>query len=794
MPDTHPYRDAAAKLELDLILQKIAAGARTVYGREAVAALEPSPIPAEVYDELERVREYRALLDADDPPPLAEIEDCRAALHRAGIPGSSIPSQDLRQILQALTAFRELNIFQTRRAERAPMLAALAAQLVVDKVLEFHIDRVVDEEGGVKDTASKELRQLRRDIIDKTGQLRRRMEVILKRVSEDELVQEELVTLRDGRMVLPVKLEHKRQVQGFIHSTSATGQTVYIEPTETLDLNNEIRDLQFAEQREVAKILTELTDRLRPQSSPMLDALVIFGQLDAINARARYAIAVQASFPSVSPGGPLVVSRGRHPILMLHKKHDAVVPLDLELGHEATTLLITGPNAGGKSVAMKAVGLFALMVQCGIPVPCDETSAFPVYSGVYVDIGDEQSVENDLSTFSSHVRRLAAITAAADARSLVLIDEIGTGTDPAEGSALGAAILEALTARGAHVIATTHHGMLKAFAHEHPRMVNGAMEFDMQSLEPTYRFHAGLPGSSYAFEITRRHGMEPRIIERARELLGTRGDALEHLLGAVEKKSQELHEHLRAARSAEQKYEALLTEYQDKVASLKAEARRVKQAALEEAETLLEDANAAIESAVRDIRESQAEKETVRQARERVATFRERVAAEKPAPDPQQKQEKSAAPQRAGVIQMGDTVAMRDNPSSRGTVLDRPKDGYATVAFGMMKMRVELRSLVAVEEKKGGERVATAMPESRPRNEIDLRGQYGDDAVRALDTYLYEAYSAGFKRVDIIHGKGTGALRKRVHDYLKDLPFVADYRLGEWNEGSTGVTVVFLKD
>ncbi|MBL0177144.1 MAG: endonuclease MutS2 [Ignavibacteria bacterium] len=599
MAATHPFRDAIDKLEFALVRQTIGARAVSVFGRERIDALEPSTVFAEVRDELDRVTEYGRLLDADDRPPLDTVDDCRAALHRAAIESSLVASQDLRQVLQALVVFRQLAAFFSKREERVPLLAGLAAQLFADKLLEFHIDRVIDEEGNVKDAASRELRQIRKDLIEKTGQLRRKMENILKRVAEDQLVQEELVTLRDGRMVLPVKSEYKRQIQGFIHSTSASGQTVYIEPTETLDLNNDIRDLEFAEIREIGKILTELTDRVRPHVASLLQSLDVYGELDSLAARARYGQSAGASAPAMQVRGALQIIQARHPLLLLHKKAADVVPLDIALADPETTVVITGPNAGGKSVAMKCVGLLVLMAQSGIPVPCDPRSVFPMYAGVYVDIGDEQSVENDLSTFSSHVRRLAGIVDAADARSLVLIDEIGTGTDPSEGSALGASILETLTARQAHVIATTHHGMLKAFAHEHPMMTNAAMEFDLQSLEPTYRFRAGLPGSSYAFEITRRHGMDGRIIDRAKEILGTRSEALEHLLADVEKKSQDLGQQLRGAEAAERSHRAKVEELDEKLAVLKREAKNIKQDALEEAKTLLRDANAAIEHAVR---------------------------------------------------------------------------------------------------------------------------------------------------------------------------------------------------
>lgn len=782
------YTDALIKLEFPRIRDHIAKYCITLFGRERIAQLMPSGMFALVRDELARVDEMIRLLEADDAPPLESIEDVRPALQRAAKEGSVIASEDFRDILRLLVVSRKLRGFFQKREERVLLLAAMASELHEDKLLEFHIDRVVDEEGTVKDTASKELRAIRRDIIEKSAQLRRRMESILKRASEDDMVMEELVTMRDGRMVLPVKVEFKRQVQGFIHSTSATGQTVYIEPTETLDLNNEIRDLQFAEQREVNAILTELTGRLRSVVPALLRALERIAEYDSLAARARYARDVLGSCPVIRHDGPLVLKHARHPLLLLHKKMRDVVPVDITLGEEATTVIITGPNAGGKSVTMKTVGLSVLMVQSGIPVPCDAASEFPVYESVHVDIGDEQSLENDLSTFSSHISRLARIVREAGTRSLVLIDEIGTGTDPAEGSALGAAILERLTAASAHVIATTHHGMLKAFAHEHRGMQNAAMEFDLHSLQPTYVFRAGLPGSSYAFEITRRHGMDPAIIDRARDIVGNQTEGLEHLLAEVERQSQELGVRLRRSEQKEEKYQALVTEYEQKLKVMKKEAKELQRRSLDEAERILQQANAAVEEAIREIREDQASKESIRHAHERVERQREEV-------DRALMELRPAASTTGDVkLSAGDEVVMRDNPGTRGVVLSDPVREKVEVAFGALRMTVAVASLDHVE-KPPQVAISTVIPdEPLDKNEIDVRGMYGDEAVREIDLFLYKAWGMGFRRVDIIHGKGTGALRQRVHAYLRDVPFVQEFALGEWNEGGSGMTRVVFKN
>ncbi len=791
MQDHIPFADASLKLEFARLRTHIAGHCASLFGRERVEQLSPSPMFALVRDELARVDEMQALIEADDAPPLDALEDMRPALHRAAKAGSMIASEDFLEILRLLIAGRKLKSFFAKRSERFPLLGQLAETLHEDKLLEFHIDRVVDQEGKVKDTASKELRMLRREIIEKSGQLRRRMEAILKRVSEDEMVMEELVTMRDGRMVLPVKTEYKRQIQGFVHSSSASGQTVYIEPTETLDLNNEIRDLQFAEIREVAAILTDLTDRLRNAVQQLLHSTTLIGELDSLYARARYGHAVLGASPKVKLDGALSLQHARHPLLLLHKKMKDVIPLDLVLGEDATTIIITGPNAGGKSVTMKTVGLMVLMVQSGIPVPCDAKSEFPVYSDVHVDIGDEQSLENDLSTFSSHISRLARIVDDAGEKSLVLIDEIGTGTDPSEGSALGAAILERLTHARAHVIATTHHGMLKAFAHEQAGMQNAAMEFDLHTLEPTYVFRSGLPGSSYAFEITRRHGMDPSIIARARDIGGTQSDALEQLLAEVERQSQELGIRLRRTEQQEERSTALAAEYEQKLKAMKQEAKELKRHSLEEAERILLEANATVEEAIRGIREEQASKEAIRLAHERVEKTKAQVAEElrelRPVSDGSTG---SSLP-----IRSGDEVVMRDSPATKGVALSDPVRGKVEVAFGSLRISVGLERLQRVAAQQAKEFASTQhVEEPLEKNEIDVRGMYGDEAIREIDRFLYQAWTTGLRRVDIIHGKGTGALRQRVHAYLRDIPFVEEYMIGEWNEGGSGMTKVMFKN
>ena len=788
MPGSVPFQDAIDKLDFELIRSKIQSFTVSPYGYEHLEKLEPMTIFAEVHDELERVRQMSFLLDSEDSPPLENVPDCRRALHRASLEASVLAGEDFRDILIALRVSRSLRQFFRKREEKVPLLGALADTLIEEKMLEFHVDRIVDEEGNVKDSASKELRRIRKEIIERTTRLRRRMDTILKQVAEDKITQEEIITLRDGRFVIPVKAEYKKSVPGFIHSSSATGQTVYIEPTEALDMNNEIRDLQIDEQREIQSILTDLTKRLRSIIPALHESLKAVAVLDSLYARARYGRSVNATVPEITKDFHLQISQGRHPVLLLHKKFKDVVPMDIEIGAPESTILITGPNAGGKSVTMKAVGLLSLMAQCGIPIPCTDPTKIPVYQDIFVDIGDEQSVENDLSTFSSHIQRLSRIVTAADGHSLVLIDEIGTGTDPSEGSALGAAILEHLTERKCHLIVTTHHGMLKAVAHEHAEMQNATMEFNLDTLEPTYVFRAGLPGSSYAFEITRRHGMDPAIIERGRKILDTKAGALEQLLADVERKSQELGNRVRESEITLGKYRNLVAEYEEKMASIKEETKTMKKRAVEEAQGIIDDAGSLIERTIREIKESQAEKDAIKAAQERVR-------AKKAELRDQAQPAGSDSGEELPAIAPGQKVRMKEgNAKETGTVLHGPDGDSAVVSFGNLKMRVKIDQLEPIAEKKP-EKKSSPMPERTmpASSEVDVRGLYADEAIAEVDGFLYQVYGAGMKQAEIIHGKGTGALRNKIQNWLKSLPIVESFGDAPWNEGGSGKTIVRFK-
>ncbi|MEK6570751.1 MAG: endonuclease MutS2, partial [Bacteroidota bacterium] len=643
---------------------------------------------------------------------------------------------------------------------------------------------------AVKDTASKDLREIRRSIIRKADELRLRLEAILKGYSQQGYAQEEIITTRDGRMVIPVKVEHKHHVPGFIHSSSATGATVFIEPAETLEVNNEIRTLQFSEQREVERILRTLTAQIRGARNELLSNIDILAQIDFSFAKAKYSTEIIGAQPMVTSRGPIRLLQARHPILLQKHKRDGVVPLTIEIGNQFNTLVITGPNAGGKTVALKTVGLLSLMVACGFHVPASADSEIPLLKQIFIDIGDEQSIENDLSSFTSHLLNLKQILEQTDDQTLVLIDEIGAGTDPTEGGALAAAVLSKLTTTGSLTIATTHHGALKAFAHETPGFENGAMEFDQATLRPTYHFKSGIPGSSYAIEIAGRLGLPESILSSARDLLGPKREKLESLLAAVEERFQHLQQEHRQVQEQNSILARLIEQYESKLKAVDHEIKDTRVRALLEARDVIDKANALIEASVKEIKAKSAEKDVVRHAKVNVAAMKERIDSELHAFE--DNVQRGSGPQ---VFREGDLVRLKDH-NGVGQVISSSEDGKTLVVkFGDLRVQASSRNLELASESDQQSRPIPLPPETKMvKTEIDLRGMTSEEAIAAVDKFLDDAWLAALRSVSLIHGKGTGTLRKRIAEYLKSNHRVKSYRLADWNLGGSGATVVDLQD
>ena len=777
------FSAALQKLEFDKVVDRVVRLAQSEPGRDLARQLHPLTDTSLIQKALDEVTEAKELSIAEGTLPLDGIKNILPAIKKTLIQNHALTPGELLEISSTLHAARTLHGFLSKRKRSYPKLTMYLDDLHYDKIVEFNITEAIDESGTLRDNASRELKSIRKSINEAGDSLRKQLSIILRKVSAQELVQEEIITTRDGRLVIPIKVEHKKHVPGFIHSSSASGATVYIEPTECLELNNALRELHLKEQREIEKILGDLTGQVREIGEQLKISVQTLATIDVIAAKGKYSIEILGDAPRLSDRRTLKIVQARHPVLLQRASRERVIPLDLTLGEEVSTLVITGPNAGGKSVAMKTVGLLALCMQAGLHVPANSESELPVFQGVLVDIGDDQSIENDLSTFSSHLVRLREILLYADQNSLVLIDEIGAGTDPSEGAALGAAILQSLTDRGSLSIATTHHGTLKALAHESPHMANSSLEFDQETLTPTYRFRFGVPGSSYALELAQRLQLPHEIVESAHKQIGSEKNKLESLLEDLERQSQDYRQQVIDTERERDRLQKLVEEYQNKVSVAKKEATDIRLKATEEAQTLLNNARGTIEKTVKEIRESSADRNNLQTARK---SFRE-VQSEV---DQLHKQLRTDDPTTN--VGIGDFVRLKDG-TERGEVVEL-RGNEAIVMWKNGTLRVPLSKLVREERKNYSLSIDKPGANYTPdfKTEVDLRGMLGDEAIQTVQRFLDDAVVAGLHRVDIIHGKGTGALRKRVTEFLKEYPHIQAYRLGEWNEGGSGVTVVEL--
>ncbi len=776
------FLSSLKKLEFDKIVERVSKLAATDLGRTQALKTLPSTQVTLIKDNLRLVTEMKELLIADGAIPVEGTKNVIPALRKAAVDNQILTIPELLDVGTTLRASHNVHSFLAKRKLLYPSLARYIENLLIDKVVEYNIAQALDEQGLVKDSASKDLKQIRHELASASNALRTRLESILKKVSQQDFVQDEILTTRDGRMVIPVKIEHKAHVAGFIHSTSASGQTVYIEPAETLDLNNALRELQLSEQREIQRILAELTKQVQEIREPLETSLRTLVEIDVLAAKGRYSIEIVGNPLNLADKPSLKLVQARHPVLLQRHPREEVVPLDLAIGEGMTTLLITGPNAGGKTVALKTVGLMTVCTMAGLHMPAASHSEVFPFRNIFVDIGDDQSIETDLSTFSSHLINMKGTLEGVDACSLVLVDEIGAGTDPAEGAALAAAVLTTLHDRSAITIATTHDGFLKAFAHETEGMENASMEFDQESLRPNYLLRIGIPGSSFAFELAERIGIEKEVLDSARRHVGAEKTRLEALIIDLDRQTQALAAQMSELTRERADLKALIENYESKLRELKKGFADQKRKAVSEARDVLRSAKALVEQSVKEIRESNARPDIVRNTKQALQKMTEELY--------RRDADSAVEAYEVDSFSVGDKVRLRDG-SQTGEITTIQKD-HALVSWGMATMRVPLQNLV----KQKGSQVTSYpgprsdLPKIEVKNEIDLRGLMGEEALTQVQLFLDNALVSGLHRVDIIHGKGTGALRKRVTEFLKTYPHAKSFRLGEWNEGGAGVTVV----
>ncbi|ACF13321.1 MutS2 family protein [Chloroherpeton thalassium ATCC 35110] len=791
--------DLKKKLEFDKVLEHTKRFALSNMGREKLDEQTPAQSLTKLDSELRKVHELKLLFESGEELPIPAFPDTRDLLKKLGVVAHFLEPKELLSLAMSLRVASQLKKFIFNRRETYPHLNALTENLWIEKTLQYEIGRIVDESGEVRNTASDALAFIRSSLIEKRELLRRKMDSLLRRYAEQSMLMDDSVTIRNGRLVLGFRIEHKYQIQGFIHDISQSGQTVFIEPSATLTVNNEIRDLEIQESREIVRILREMSERLGEERENLFLNQEVLAEFDAIYAKAKLALATGAAMPMLGEEKSVRLNEAFHPWLLIsnRKQEKRTVPISLELGTENRVLVISGPNAGGKSVAMKTVGLLCLMLQHGFLLPCREDSVFPIFDRLFVEIGDEQSIENDLSTFSSHLRNLKEILDNATNESLVLIDEICSGTDPDEGSALATAVLESLLSRKALGIVTTHQGTLKAYAHNRDGITNGSMQYDTENLLPTYVFQPNLPGNSFALEMARRMKFPPHVMENAAKFMGETRHRLESLITDLSREIQVQSLEKYKFENERKEYERLKAEYQQKLTELEEERKSLRQKSLQDAKRVLADANQLIEKAVADVRESQADKDAVKQARRDIEKKRRELAVNEAEIFAEQK----SAPVNMS-IDIGDKVKLQDTHTV-GEVIDITDDDV-TVAFGSFRMKTSLRKLEKVSNKEArkmerqGEQqkisVSTNYDTEMLSTRLDLRGLLGDEAILRIDKFIDATIANKLHRVDIIHGKGTGALRKRVMDYLKGDKRVKSFRLGNWDEGGAGVTVVDVVD
>lgn len=779
-------------VEFDKIREAVTSYAGSAMGKERCRQMLPLSNLSAVQEKLDETAEVVEIFESAEPLPMGGIRDIRSGVTRSGL-GAVLMPDELLAIRSTLYAARRLKQFFNESALELVRLRELAIAISVFDRTENQIENAISEQGAVRDDASVELMRIRRDLKSLQGQIKDRLEGILKHPDYQKFFQESLITMRGDRYVIPVKQAYRNAFPGIVHDQSASGATVFIEPMAIVKINNDIKQLQLSEKQEVERILRMLSAMIGADSELIRETCEAMAELDFIVARARFSLAHQAVRPHISEDRTIALYEARHPLI----EREKVVPIDIVMKPSTKALLITGPNTGGKTVTMKTLGLFALMMQAGLFLPVGEGSKLPVFGSVYADIGDEQSIEQSLSTFSAHMTNLVRILRKARPSDLLLLDEVGAGTDPEEGAALAMAILEHILSCGAKTVATTHYSQLKLFAYENPEIENASVEFDTKTLRPTYRLLIGVPGSSNAFAISRRIGLSDAIIEKAQEFLEEEHIRLETVLSDLEAEKRAFAKRAEEAKKLQQESMQLKRRASDERREFKEEQKRILQKAQEEAANIIREARRQSETVIRQLKEQFKETEqakrqaSIRSARTSLQRARDKVGA-------------FDRYEEAGNMQLADAkVGQTVYVSSlrQKAVIEAISGNNITVQCGFLKTTVPITSCTLVEDvkvkkapkAKKAERSIGFSKAMNVHREIDIRGMMVDEAEAVLGKYLDDAVLAGLAQVIIIHGKGTGALRKGVQSYLKQHHSVFKYELAPLNEGGDGATLVTLQ-
>lgn len=780
-------------LELDKILEMLAGQTSIDEAHRMALELEPQFDLNKVQTLLRQTDDAVMLSGKYGTPSFGGAADCAGQLRRAQA-GGSLTTGELLKIARTLHVIRTVKEWKSRCTSEKTTLDGFFGGLISNKFLEDKINSAIISEDEISDNASPVLSDIRRKIRTASSKAREILDKIIHSSTYIKFLQDAIVTQRDGRYVVPVRSECRNNVPGLVHDTSASGATVFVEPMGVVQANNDIKILRSKEEEEIDRILFELSDNAGEFADTIIKSYKNLALLNLIFAKANLAYSMKASLPIMNDRGVVNLKQARHPLI----NKDKVVPVDIVLGKDFDTLVITGPNTGGKTVTLKTLGLFTLMAMCGLLVPCADNSELSVFRRVLVDIGDEQSIEQSLSTFSAHMTNIIQIIKLANSGSLCLIDELGAGTDPVEGAALAIAILEKLRSRRAKIASTTHYAELKEFALRTEGVENGCCEFDVATLKPTYKLLIGVPGKSNAFAISKRLGMEEAIVERAQELVSNENRQFEDVVETLEKRRQSLERQLENANRLTAKANTEKQKAENEMRKAKENAERQIEKARQEAQRIISKTRAQADALVKELEQARKAKDLSAEARSKLKRNIDKMEAHadpvtlKSTPDEEYKLPRP--------LKVGDSVLIYDIDKN-ATVLAPPnKDGQVLVQAGIIKTRVDIKNLRLLKSqdkpnvsKFSNKRNITSRMDVHAETEVDVRGETAYDAINIVDKAIDNAVLSGISKMTIIHGKGTGVLRREINKYLKTNKAVKSQRLGVFGEGEDGVTIVELK-
>jgi DNA mismatch repair protein MutS2 len=791
---TELYEKSLVKLELYQVLELLAQCAGSVDGKAACMALRPSSDLEDVMELLSETSAASRLCDRKGNPNFSDVHDPNAALERADRGGSLQPKELLR-IAGVLRSTRSIKSYRSDDDD-STVLDPLFDALTPNKYLEDRIFGAILTEEEIADTASPALADIRRHMRVQSAKIRDSLQKIISSPSYSKFLREPIITIRQGLYVVPVKSECKNDVPGLVHDVSSTGSTYFVEPMSAVNANNALRELELKEKKEIERILAELSAEAAAHREDISLSFRMLVRLDVIFAKARLAYRMRAGAPEMNDQGRVVLRNARHPLIDPKK----VVPISLRLGSDFDTMIITGPNTGGKTVTLKTIGLLTLMAECGLHIPAGDGSCLSTFDAILADIGDEQSIAQNLSTFSSHMRTIVDVVAQCDDRTLVLYDELGAGTDPAEGAALAIALIEFSRKMGSRVVATTHYAELKLYAMRTAGVINASCEFDVETLQPTYKLLIGIPGKSNAFAISAKLGLDEGILKEAADLVGKNDKDFEDVLTQLEQQRQQMESARIEAERLRQETEKIKQQSEAYQQELRTQKEKALEQARREAQSIIEDArrtaNAAMDE-IKSLKKQLRENADVQDANQRQAELRRSLNEAESKLRVEQTQRSRPEPSRG--ILVGDTVELL-KLGTKASVIAINKDGSYQLQAGILKMNAKPDEVYLLEnenpyKQKGGRPAHSGreMKMAAMASEVDLRGMDSVEAICVLDRYLDEAMRSNLQSVRIIHGKGTGTLRASVQESLRRNKFIKKFRLGVYGEGEDGVTIAEFK-